>query len=156
MSSNTDDHYDVFKDSKLRYVGYSNEIGEAFRPIVPISVVRFSYLLEMVYFISDTLHKGVHAYTHGEGGSKTMHALRASSYTMLWQFLASVAVPAFAINRCVKFSGYILRNSKMVSVKKVAPTLIGLWLIPLLPYVLDPFVDGVMNKVLGLDHHDFI
>jgi fission process protein 1 len=144
------EEYDVFKDSLLRYVGYSNEIGEAFRPVVRISAVRFSYLLEMIYFFADTFHKGFKAYGNPKDQeSKTLGALKASSYTMLWQFLASIAIPAFAINRTVKLTGYLVRNSQFKSiVNKYIPTMIGLGLIPVLPYVLDPLVDDVMNKAL--------
>jgi hypothetical protein len=56
--------YDIFKDSPIRYLGYSNEIGEAFRPLISRRLVAFSYLIEIIYFFSDTFHKGHKAYTN--------------------------------------------------------------------------------------------
>jgi hypothetical protein len=35
-----DDTPDVFRETWVRFLGYSNEVGEAFRPIVPKFVVR--------------------------------------------------------------------------------------------------------------------
>ena len=35
--------YDIYRDSPLRYAGYLNECGEAFRPIVPGYIVILSY-----------------------------------------------------------------------------------------------------------------
>ena len=31
---------DIYRDSPLRYLGYANECGEAFRPLVPVELVR--------------------------------------------------------------------------------------------------------------------
>ena len=41
--------YDVFKDSWLRYCGYANEVGEAFRPIIPRSLVFATYAIASIY-----------------------------------------------------------------------------------------------------------
>jgi fission process protein 1 len=138
--------YDIFKDSLLRYCGYANELGEAFRPIVHVSAVRFSYLIELLYFFSDTFHKGAKAYQK-EDYNKTKEAIKAGTYTLVWQCLASVVIPAFVINRSVKLTGYLVNKTGIRN--KYIPTLIGLSMIPILPYSLDPAVDKFMSKTLG-------
>lgn len=37
--------------------GYANEVGEAFRVLVPVSVVRASYGVASGYVLSDAIHK---------------------------------------------------------------------------------------------------
>jgi fission process protein 1 len=147
----TDKEYDIFKDSALRYIGYSNELGEAFRPIIPSKVVTYSYIIEFAYFICDTVHKGHKAFLdnrHDEDVIK--HISKASIYTMTWQCFASVMLPAFTINRIVKLFAYISKHySKNKYIISYFPTFIGLTLIPILPSILDPFVDKVMEETLG-------
>ena len=36
---------DIYRDTALRYMGYANEVGEAFGPIVPAWIVPFSYVV---------------------------------------------------------------------------------------------------------------
>ena len=40
---------DIYRDSPLRYMGYANECGEAFRPIVPVIFVILSYVAAISY-----------------------------------------------------------------------------------------------------------
>lgn len=47
---------------KFRFLGYANEVGEAFRSLVPKSIVWFSYALSSGYVLADTVHKGVKVY----------------------------------------------------------------------------------------------
>jgi hypothetical protein len=54
--------YDVFKDSTLRFAGYANEVGEAFRPIIPKQLVLFTYGVAFVYGTADAGHKGTTTY----------------------------------------------------------------------------------------------
>jgi fission process protein 1 len=146
-----DNEYDIFKDSALRYLGYSNEIGEAFRPIIPLRIVAYSYIIEFSYFISDTIHKGHKAYQDYKHHDDVIrHISKASFYTVIWQCFASVVLPAFTINRIVKLIGYISKHfTKNQLMIKYSPTIIGLIVIPILPIVLDPIVDKAMEKILG-------
>ena len=49
---------DIFRDSPLRYAGYLNEVGEAFRPLVPEFIVYLSYVAALSYVFADTASKG--------------------------------------------------------------------------------------------------
>lgn len=47
---------------KLNVLGYANEVGEAFRSIVPKSFVWSSYVVATGYVCADTIDKGLHVY----------------------------------------------------------------------------------------------
>jgi hypothetical protein len=50
----SDDHYNIFRDSALRYMGYANEIGESFRYQVRVRNIHFIILsfVEVYSFLS--------------------------------------------------------------------------------------------------------
>lgn len=139
--------YDVFKDSPLRYLGYSNEFGEAFRNVVSRRVLIGSYAVEITYFFSDVVHKAYLSFHSSQPNTKKIAGMLAdSSHTILWQFLASVTLPAFIINRVVKLSKYIVQK-RTTNLNKIRwiPTLIGLSFMPIMPYVVDPVVDDFLE-----------
>ena len=39
-------------------VGYANECGEAFRPLVPVELVYLTYFAAISYVLADTVDKG--------------------------------------------------------------------------------------------------
>ncbi|KAF0852561.1 mitochondrial mitochondrial fission process protein [Andalucia godoyi] len=48
---------DLFRETPLRHAGYADEVGEAFRSIVPKSVVYASYGISVLYTIGDVIDK---------------------------------------------------------------------------------------------------
>ena len=44
--------------SSLSISGYANEVGESFRALVHVNVVRFSYVVACAYVAADARHKG--------------------------------------------------------------------------------------------------
>jgi len=52
-----EEEYDIWRDSLLRYLGYSNELGEALRPVLPAAYLA-SYGLAFAYVFADSLDKG--------------------------------------------------------------------------------------------------
>jgi len=146
--------YDVFKDSNLRYIGYSNEFGEAFRNVIPKKVVLASWGIESLYFFSDVMHKTYLSYhNHSDKESpntKLFRMLKASSHTIVWQFFASVTIPALIINRVVKLAK-VLVMKRTTNVKRIAwiPTFVGLACIPVMPYFIDPVVDDILDRLFN-------
>eukprot|EP01063_Lacrimia_lanifica_P015868 TRINITY_DN22523_c0_g1_i1.p2 TRINITY_DN22523_c0_g1~~TRINITY_DN22523_c0_g1_i1.p2 ORF type:complete len:161 (+),score=61.15 TRINITY_DN22523_c0_g1_i1:73-555(+) len=138
--------YDIWRDSSLRYAGYVNEFGEAFRPLIPKSAVVASYVVAIGYAAGDSLDKGKAAYDqHG-----FRKGAQAGFTAALWQTLASVTIPAFFVNRQVAFTRSMLgKMSKPAGgmLMRFGPTFSGLALIPVMPYLLDPPVDFVVEKV---------
>ncbi len=107
---------DLYRDTPLRYVGYSNEIGEAFRPLVPRLVVP-SYALAIVYVLADTADKARRARDLSvaeSGAADTRQVLEQAGDCLVWQLLASVFVPGAVIHQVVHFLGRAI---------KAAPTL---------------------------------
>ena len=89
---------------------------------------------------------------HDDKNKKLINVLKASSHTIVWQFLASVTIPAFIINRIVKLAKIVVqkRTSNKQRIKWI-PTFIGLAAIPIMPYLVDPLVDNLLEKVFALN-----
>ena len=97
---------DIWRDTPIRLLGYANEIGESFRYIFP-AAYKPSYILASGYCMCDVLDKGYKTY-RDQGFVLRKNIFVNSFDAMVWQFLASVFVPGFLINRTVEFSTYTL------------------------------------------------
>ncbi|KAK6061303.1 hypothetical protein COOONC_01026 [Cooperia oncophora] len=53
---------DLYRDTPIRYLGYANEIGEAFRSMLPVNAVRATYVVALGYACADALDKSNKAY----------------------------------------------------------------------------------------------
>ena len=134
-------------------LGYANEVGEAFRSLIPVRLVHLSYLVASLYVLS-------HAFFCGSVASKSQknkgtsnldfHDIETTSRatfklettspvvtvadTLVWQGLASVAIPGLVINRTCALSRVILNlgfKTKLSGpAKGYTVTLIGLCAIP--------------------------
>ncbi|KAL4096364.1 hypothetical protein PRIC1_009724 [Phytophthora ramorum] len=153
---------DIWRDSLVRYLGYANELGESFRPILPRLVVP-SYFVAFGYVLGDTFDKASKAHTKAvdEGvSSRKRNALVADATidTLAWQTMASVVIPGLTINRVVALSCVAVQRAAMNSpvVRRWAPTAIGLGVIPLIIHPIDSFVDTAMDKSLRKWSKDFL
>ncbi|KAK0176151.1 hypothetical protein PV328_000317 [Microctonus aethiopoides] len=138
---------DIFRDSSLRYLGYTNEVGEAFRSTVPKSVVWLSYIIASGYVIADTLHKGKKEYEKElTGVNKNKRVFLSASDTLLWQSFASVIIPGFVINRICASVRFMQKKSNILAIKHpLISTAIGLMAIPLIIHPIDNGVDHIMD-----------
>lgn len=80
---------DLWRDSLVRYLGYSNELGESFRPILPRLVVP-SYALAFAYVLGDTADKATKASERArtqQFSTQKRNAVIADATvdTLLWQ-----------------------------------------------------------------------
>ena len=160
--------------SAHRYVAYTSDIGESFRPVAHPYLVRSAYAISWSYLIGDVVHEGYKAYlrnrrvlappcdaykdasnvalgmvTGNLSGPLTSASPAASSavstdkdtltpwpttriplaedYRMVmakravFQSVASMGLPALTIHSVVKYSGRMLKNSKMVFFRTWAP-----------------------------------
>ena len=152
---------DIYRDSPLRYMGYVNEMGEAFRPLVPVEVVYLSYVAAIAYILADTLDKGVRG-SKIPGPNANMRATFGAVDTFAWQMLASVIFPSFCINRLVTLivavqAGYAPFQLPDLLTAGWIATALGLGAIPLLITPLDVLAHWNLNgsfrklsaKVLG-------
>lgn len=139
---------DLYRDTPVRYLGYSNELGEAFRPLISKSLVNFSYVIATGYVLADTYSKASTMYNTpvALGGGTKKAAIRAGD-VLIWQMLASVVIPGFTINRICWATGRMIRMVKVAkAVQKATPTAVGLASIPLIIHPIDKFMDYVMDN----------
>ncbi|CAG9532887.1 unnamed protein product [Cercopithifilaria johnstoni] len=143
---------DVYRDTAVRFFGYANEVGEAFRAWVPINIVRLSYVVAMGYVFSDTADKSRKTYQLNYLNSKERSqavAFRAID-TLIWQSLASVVIPGIMINRVCYLSTKLLSWSTRwpLKVQKLTSTILGLCAIPFIVKPIDTAVEIGMQSSL--------
>ena len=93
----------LFRVSKsIRYIGYSSDIGEAFRPMVPPALVNASYAIAVGYIGADVAIHMLDEHEKTEGQKWHDEAvLREGIQTMTFQGLASLLIPAVVIHKWV-------------------------------------------------------
>lgn len=134
---------DFWRDTSARYMGYSNEVGEAFRPIYPRFVLP-SYGLAFLYVGLDSVDKGLKG--HRSGLSKKSVALKTVD-ALIWQTLASVLIPGKVIHGITWMAQKSVTSLKITSpvMVKWSPTLVGLSAIPFIIHPIDHAVDYFMD-----------
>lgn len=167
--------YDIYRDSPLRYAGYLNEMGEAFRPLVPVAVVIFSYILTFSYVFADAVSKGwKYADLNKEKFSDRSNPAGPLALfdTLGFQTIASVFFPGFIINRWVTLCAYLdfhqldlpaymhsigvdsieLAGISMTSsdIAGAVPTALGLSLIPFIVKPLDELTEFILDHTIRL------
>jgi len=140
---------DLYRDTAVRYFGYANEVGEAFRPVVPTILVTFSYTVAFVYILADSYSQGTKVADPISGVWKKPSFL-AGVDSLLFQIMASVIFPSFAINRWVTFLGaaltYLPEGELPVQVLDYFPTATGLLLIPVICGPLDILTHRILDN----------
>jgi len=138
---------DIYRDTPLRYAGYANEVGEAFRALVSVTFVRATYGVASAYVLADTADKATKM--SKEKDSTTGKVALAAFDTLVWQALASVIVPGFTINRICAYSlAGMARAIPHVAEtsRKWATTGIGLGTIPFIVHPIDSLIHFVMDN----------
>lgn len=145
---------DMYRDTPLRYMGYANEVGEAFRPIIP-KMVAPSYGVAILYVLADARDKATKAYNLSAAASPAGTAdlalvVEQGGDCLIWQLAASVFIPGFVIHQVVHFLGWALKQSPSVpALAKIwVPTLCGLAVIPFIIHPIDHGVDFVMDRTI--------
>lgn len=147
-----DKEVDLWRDTKLRYTAYSNEIGEAFRPLVPVKWVHASYLAAGAYVAVDTITKTRQAHKIATREQMTDHwsfVRRATLDCLIWQSLASVILPGATIHLIVRMAkGAVYRRFTSSTARMVLPTVIGLASIPWVVHPIDWSVEHFMQSIV--------
>lgn len=154
--------YNIFRDSLLRYLGYANEVGESFRYQYPRFVVP-SYVLAGGYCMADAANDVYTIMSEDDTTkdkdtvrSKEVRAAIAGFDTLLWQGLASVAIPGAVINGIVRSCRFaVARTTALpILVSTWLPTAAGLGIIPFIIHPIDTGVDYILDnstrKILGI------
>ncbi|CAJ0568546.1 unnamed protein product, partial [Mesorhabditis spiculigera] len=143
---------DFYRDTPIRFLGYANEVGEAFRSMIPSVAVKATYVVAMGYVCADALDKSrkVHMRQWKSPDERNKLVALAAADTFVWQALASVAIPGFTINRLCHFTGMALKRTTRwpPSVQKWTTTLIGLAAIPFIVKPIDTAVEVGMDRTI--------
>lgn len=155
---------DVFRDTALRYLGYANEFGEAFRTHIPRLIYLGSYGVASTYCLADSIHKGRCCYQESSNLNSYLQkrkAIETMVEAAVWQGLASVIIPGFTINRICAASRFTLRRCARTMPPRAqmwVTTFVGLSAIPVIIKPIDRLVDNVMDgmihisRQLGISH----
>ncbi|KAK8788869.1 hypothetical protein V5799_021354 [Amblyomma americanum] len=151
-SRSSQNEVDIFRDTPVRLLGYTNEVGEAFRSLVHVSVVRLSYAVASAYVVADTTDKvlKVDKLKCSDAKDHRKQLLNTAVDTLVWQALASVIIPGITINRVCAFSLFLLKRYSSLPLKtcKWTTTGIGLGCIPFIVSPIDHNVNVLMDKTL--------
>ncbi|KAF8709295.1 Alpha beta-hydrolase, partial [Rhizoctonia solani] len=141
--------------ASTRYIAYTSDIGEAFRPVVPPAVVTAAYGVSWAYLAGDV---GYETYKAKRQGPSAVEAANFSEPTRLsilatqravFQSVASMGLPAITIHTVVKQATKAFVNVKNVRLLKLAwgPTFTGLAIVPFLPYMYDHPVEHATERI---------
>ena len=133
---------DIYRDTPIRYLGYANEVGEAFRNAVHRNVVRATYGISSSYVLADAISKA--RLETGYPGGKPV---RTFADVLIWQGLASVAIPGFTINRICWIVSKMAKKLPAKQ-KRLLVTACGMLAIPFIISPIDKGVDSLLEKGL--------
>jgi len=120
--------------SRLRYLGYTSDIGESLRPVLKPQWVTYFYGITWAYVACDCAYQGM---KESDGGGDSTQVLRTVSKTFVFQSIASVAIPSILIHQAVHLAqkGFAKAPPR---VRVMGPAIVGLALIPLMPFIDEP------------------
>jgi fission process protein 1 len=161
--------------SAHRYVAYTSDIGESFRPVAHPNLVRGAYGVSWLYLIGDVSYEGYKSYWHNQRvlnpsvqltprqekvtglPATETRALQPGTVAPLddyrtvmvqraiFQSLASMGLPAFTIHSVVRYSGRAMKDMKNKAIRTWAPIGLGLAIVPFLPAMFDEPVENAVE-----------
>ncbi|CEI68917.1 hypothetical protein FVEN_g11949 [Fusarium venenatum] len=161
--------------SAHRYVAYTSDIGESFRPVAHPNLVRGAYGVSWLYLIGDVSYEGYKSYWHNQRvlNPKLQLSPRQEKVTGLpaletravepgtvaplddyrtvmvqraiFQSVASMGLPAFTIHSVVRYSGRAMKDMKNKVIRTWGPIGLGLAVVPFLPAMFDEPVENAVE-----------
>ena len=125
-----------------RYLAYTSDFGEAFRPVVHSFFVRASYGISWAYVLGDV---AVETLREKERKSPDDVVLRTATKRALFQSMASMIFPMFTIHQTVHLTAVLMKRFGRGN--KWIPTIAGLAMIPALPYLFDHPVEHTLDSI---------
>lgn len=159
-----------------RYVAYTSDIGESFRPVFPQAVVKLGYGISWLYILGDVSYITYRAKLKQEGyqlpsgwkpwdelseNNKVLKSNVSPDWKMvglerlIFQSVASMGLPAFTIHSLVKYSGnwFNKQYPKNAMLRTWGPISIGLAVVPMLPYAFDKPIEHFLSKYVFPGNH---
>ncbi|KAF4589199.1 Mitochondrial 18kDa protein [Ophiocordyceps camponoti-floridani] len=158
-----------------RYVAYTSDIGESFRPIANGDLVRATYGISWIYIGGDVSYEGYKAYWHNQRvrnphlqltpeqekatGLPAQSAPDAKPGVVaplddwrtvmvqrgVFQSIASMGLPALTIHSVVRYSGTAMKGFKNARIRTWTPIGLGLAVVPFLPRLFDKPVEQAVE-----------
>jgi len=123
--------YDPLRDGPLRYLGYTNELGEAFASWLFTGGVPLSYAVAISYVLFDTWDKYRKTLDEADGKLSARKSIISSDVdvdklvgiiglergldTLVWQLIASVAAPGYTIHTVVAVVTSLIQTAEAKS-----------------------------------------
>ncbi|KAK6341792.1 hypothetical protein TWF730_001284 [Orbilia blumenaviensis] len=159
--------------SAHRYVAYTSDIGESFRPVAHPWLVRSAYGVSWLYITGDVAHESYKAYLrnqeflHKPPPEFAPNSLKSFSLNKpaenpvgvplkddyrvvgvqraIFQSVASMLFPALTIHSVVKYSGKAMKDIKNPRLRTWGPIGLGLAVVPALPYIFDEPIEHAVE-----------
>jgi len=142
----------------VRYIAFSSDVGEAFRPIANKWVVNSTYGIAFAYCIADVIYNGNKEYKRSTPPNMS-HVYNRASRTVVFHSFGSLLIPAVTIHSVVHGAHKLTHNSSP-RMKLIVPSAAGLACIPFLPMFVDEPVEHCTEMVfdrfweeLPSEHH---
>ncbi|PBL02743.1 hypothetical protein ARMGADRAFT_955283 [Armillaria gallica] len=138
--------------ASTRYIAYTSDIGEAFRPVVPPWVVTAAYGVSWLYLGGDVAYESYKAHRRGPSAVEAAHFSEPTRLGLVavqratFQSIASMGLPALTIHTIVKQTKKAFVNVQNPKLKAWGPTLSGLAVVPALPYLYDHPVEVATDR----------
>jgi fission process protein 1 len=136
-----------FVTGSSRYLAYTSDVGEAFRPVVHPFLVKGAYGISFAYVGYDV---GMEWYHSKQRKETTEQTTRTVIQRTIFQGFASLLLPAITIHTIVDQSAKQFKKSSNQSLRRFGPTTMGLMVVPLLPIMYDEPLEHVMDKVFDI------
>jgi len=131
--------------ASVRYMAYTSDLGEAFRPVIHPKLVKAAYGASWLYVAGDVAWEGYKEQQRGSSSSVVSYTVFKRA---VFQAIASMAIPAFIIHTQVRIFSQVFK--RLGRFQKWGPTTSGLLLIPALPLFVDEPVEHVLDKTFDL------
>ncbi|GAA5846988.1 hypothetical protein JCM3766R1_005888 [Sporobolomyces carnicolor] len=140
-----------------RYLAYSSDVGESFRPVVNPKVVQSAYGISWLYVGGDVAYEGYKANLRAQEYCPEALAQVVGLTTAkraIFQATASMLLPSLTIHSIVKYSAKYIkhRGIQNVRVRQWVPSALGLGFIPALPFLFDEPVEHVVDAAFDKVH----
>ncbi|KAK0499885.1 mitochondrial 18 KDa protein-domain-containing protein [Armillaria luteobubalina] len=138
--------------ASTRYIAYTSDVGEAFRPVVPPWAVTAAYGVSWLYLGGDVAYESYKAHRRGPSAVEAAHFSESTRLGLVavqratFQSIASMALPALTIHTIVKQTKKAFVNVQNPKLKAWGPTLSGLAVVPALPYLYDHPVEVATDR----------
>ncbi|GAA5857444.1 hypothetical protein JCM5353_005698 [Sporobolomyces roseus] len=143
--------------ASTRYLAYSSDVGESFRPVINPKFVTGAYGISWLYVGGDVAYEGYKARLRAQEYCPESLAQVVGLTTAkraIFQATASMLLPSLTIHSIVKYTAKAIkaRGVQNVRVKQWLPSALGLGFIPALPFLFDEPVEHVVDATFDAIH----